>query len=74
MEVLGGVLVIVPTRELCIQYVDEIHKICINTPLAPFAVYGGFSKSIQIAKIKHEVHILVATPGRLFDPNLEFRE
>ena len=61
------VLVIVPTRELCIQYVDEIHKIGINTPLAPFAVYGGFSKSIQVAKIKHEVHVLVATPGRLID-------
>jgi len=60
-------LVIVPTRELCTQYVDEIHKIALNTPVEIFAAYGGFDKSIQVAKIKHGVHILVATPGRLID-------
>jgi len=60
-------LVIVPTRELCIQYVDEIHKIALRTPVEVFAAYGGFDKSIQVAKIKHGVHILVATPGRLID-------
>lgn len=60
-------LVIVPTRELCIQYVDEIHKIALKTSVEVFAAYGGFDKSIQVAKIKHGVHILVATPGRLMD-------
>lgn len=60
-------LVIVPTRELCIQYVDEIHKIAFRTSVKVFAAYGGFDKSIQVAKIKHGVHILVATPGRLVD-------
>ena len=60
-------LIIVPTRELCIQYVDEIGKTAAGSDIAPFAVFGGFSKEIQIAKIKHEVHILVATPGRLID-------
>jgi ATP-dependent RNA helicase DeaD len=60
-------LVIVPTRELCLQYVDEIHKIAVQSDIVPFAVYGGFSKSIQVAKLNHRVHILVATPGRLID-------
>ncbi len=60
-------LVIVPTRELCIQYVAEIQKIAKNTSVIPFAVYGGFDKDIDIAKLKHGVHILVATPGRLLD-------
>jgi len=60
-------LVIVPTRELCIQYVDEVHKIAIRTSVDVFAAYGGFDKSIQVTKIKHGVHILVATPGRLMD-------
>lgn len=60
-------LVIVPTRELCIQYVDEIGMIAAGTAIAPFAAYGGFDKSIQTAKLKHKVHILVATPGRLID-------
>ncbi len=60
-------LVIAPTRELCIQYVDEIRLIAAGTAVAPFGVYGGFDKDIQIAKLKHGVHILVATPGRLID-------
>ncbi|MDD5070588.1 MAG: DEAD/DEAH box helicase, partial [Candidatus Omnitrophica bacterium] len=60
-------LVIVPTRELCIQYVDEIQKIAQQTKVIPFAAYGGFDRSIQVAKLKHGVHILVATPGRLMD-------
>ncbi|MEA3486467.1 MAG: DEAD/DEAH box helicase, partial [Thermodesulfobacteriota bacterium] len=60
-------LVIVPTRELCLQYVDEIEKIGAGAGVVSFAVFGGFSKEIQVAKIKHEVHVLVATPGRLID-------
>ncbi|MBW2561732.1 MAG: DEAD/DEAH box helicase [Deltaproteobacteria bacterium] len=60
-------LVIVPTRELCIQYVNDIHSVAVKTDVVPFAVYGGFSKSIQTAKLNHKVHILVATPGRLID-------
>ncbi|MBN2514968.1 MAG: DEAD/DEAH box helicase [Deltaproteobacteria bacterium] len=60
-------LVIVPTRELCIQYVNEIYKIGAKSGVVPFGVYGGFSKGIQVAKLNHEVHILVATPGRLID-------
>ena len=60
-------LVLVPTRELCMQYVGEFHKIAANTAVTPFAIYGGFDREIEIAKLKHEVHILVATPGRLID-------
>jgi len=60
-------LIIVPTRELCIQYVDEIGKTAAGSDVVPFAVFGGFSKEIQVAKIKHGAHILVATPGRLID-------
>ncbi len=60
-------LIIVPTRELCIQYVGEIEKIGKGMGVVPFAVFGGFDKKIQVAKIKHEVHVLVATPGRLID-------
>ncbi len=60
-------LVIVPTRELCLQYVGVISKISAQTNVVPFSIFGGFSKTIQIAKLKDSVHILVATPGRLID-------
>lgn len=60
-------LVLVPTRELALQYVDELERIGKNSGISPFAVYGGFSMSIQKAKLEQGVHILVATPGRLID-------
>lgn len=60
-------LILVPTRELALQYVSEISSIAKFTKVAPFAVYGGFSMEIQKSKLAHGVHILVATPGRLID-------
>ena len=61
------VLILVPTRELALQYVEEIDTIARYTDIAPFAVFGGFDMGIQRAKLRHGVHILVATPGRLID-------
>ena len=60
-------LILVPTRELALQYVSEISAIAKHTDVAPFAVYGGFSMEIQLSKLAHGVQILVATPGRLID-------
>jgi ATP-dependent RNA helicase DeaD len=60
-------LILVPTRELALQYVEEIDKISKRTEVSPFAIFGGFSMEIQKAKLKDRVHILVATPGRLID-------
>jgi ATP-dependent RNA helicase DeaD len=61
------VLILVPTRELALQYVTEVDQIARHTEIAPFAVFGGFDMAIQKAKLKHGVHVLVATPGRLID-------
>jgi ATP-dependent RNA helicase DeaD len=60
-------LILVPTRELALQYVGEISDIARRTKIAPSAVYGGFPIQIQTAKLNHGVEILVATPGRLID-------
>ncbi|MDT8301816.1 MAG: DEAD/DEAH box helicase, partial [Sedimentisphaerales bacterium] len=60
-------LILVPTRELALQYVREIAEIARRTNINPYAVYGGFSIHIQKAKLNHGVDILVATPGRLID-------
>ena len=60
-------LILVPTRELALQYVHEINKISRLAGVVPFAVFGGFSMEVQKAKLSDCVHILVATPGRLID-------
>jgi ATP-dependent RNA helicase DeaD len=60
-------LILVPTRELALQYVTEISDIAQRTDVKPFVVYGGFSIQIQTTKLAHGVDILVATPGRLID-------
>ena len=61
------ILVLVPTRELALQYVQELDAVARYTGVAPFAIFGGFDMGIQKAKLRHKVHALVATPGRLID-------
>jgi len=60
-------LVLVPTRELALQYVEEISRLGRYLGIKCFSVFGGSPMDIQEAKLKHGVHILVATPGRLID-------
>ncbi len=60
-------LILVPTRELASQYVEELGRIAQDTEVVPFAIFGGVKMSLQQAKLSHKVHILVATPGRLLD-------
>jgi len=61
------VLVLVPTRELALQFVAELMSIAQYTNIAPVAVYGGVSMDMQRRKLKQGKHLLVATPGRLID-------
>lgn len=61
------VLVIAPTRELAIQYLNEVSSIGKPYGVKAFVVYGGFDIGIQMAKLRDGVQILIATPGRLTD-------
>jgi ATP-dependent RNA helicase DeaD len=61
-------LVVCPTRELCIQIVNEVELFKKFIPgMNVVAVYGGTSIGMQIRDIKRGVQIVVATPGRLID-------
>src|SRR6516164_8434355 len=61
-------LVVCPTRELCIQIVNEIEQFKKFIPgMHVVAVYGGTSIGTQIRELKRGVEIVVATPGRLID-------
>ena len=59
-------LVLVPTRELASQIVEELRPIARARDLRIAAVYGGTSVTGQ-AKQARNANILVATPGRLHD-------
>ncbi len=61
-------LVVCPTRELCMQIVNEVELFKKFMPgMHVVAVYGGASIGMQIRDIRRGVQIVVATPGRLID-------
>lgn len=61
------ILIIVPTRELVVQVVEEIEKLTVNMNVEAAAVYGGANINTQISAVSNGVDIIVATPGRLMD-------
>ena len=61
-------LILCPTRELCLQIAGDLTDYSkYITGLKVLPVYGGSSIDSQIKSLKHGVHIIVATPGRLID-------
>ncbi len=58
-------LILVPTRELCVQIGGEFVKFA-NRKIGISTVYGGVSIDKQIFKLRRS-HVVVATPGRLLD-------
>jgi len=61
-------LVVCPTRELCMQIVNEVELFKKFIPgMHVLAVYGGTPIGQQIRELKRGIQIVVATPGRLID-------
>jgi ATP-dependent RNA helicase RhlE len=60
-------LILVPTRELVLQVVDEINKLTKYASVRTVGVYGGTNVNTQKDLIYKGLDILVATPGRLID-------
>ena len=61
------VLVLVPTRELVLQVVEETEKLAKYINVRVLGVYGGTNINTQKQAVAQGVDILVATPGRLYD-------
>ncbi|MFO7778676.1 MAG: DEAD/DEAH box helicase [Nitriliruptoraceae bacterium] len=59
-------LVIVPTRELCLQVYEDL-KIGAGLGISSISVYGGVGYDEQIEALTSGVHVVVGTPGRLLD-------
>jgi ATP-dependent RNA helicase RhlE len=60
-------LVLVPTRELAMQVVDQFNKLRGNLLLPAALVVGGLSEGAQLQAIRKGARLVVATPGRLED-------
>lgn len=61
------VLVLVPTRELVVQVVDEINKLAKYLSVRTIGVYGGVNINTHKKAVSEGCDIVVATPGRLYD-------
>ncbi len=61
------ILVLVPTRELVVQVVEEIEKLAKYINVRVLGVYGGVNINTQKMAVAQGLDIIVATPGRLYD-------
>ncbi|MBX3092596.1 MAG: DEAD/DEAH box helicase [Cryobacterium sp.] len=60
-------LVVVPTRELCIQVAEDLVMAATNRATKVAAIYGGKAYEGQIEQLKDGAQVVVGTPGRLLD-------
>jgi ATP-dependent RNA helicase DeaD len=60
-------LILTPTRELALQITEEAKKLAINTDVKILSVYGGQDINSQLHKLKNNITLVIATPGRLLD-------
>ncbi|MCT4636437.1 MAG: DEAD/DEAH box helicase [Bacteroidales bacterium] len=61
------IVIIVPTRELVQQVVNEIKKVTTYMTVRVAGIYGGTNINTQKEVVLDGLDILVATPGRLLD-------
>ena len=62
-----SILIVVPTRELVTQVVEQIEMLTENMNVVAGGAYGGANIKRNIAMLETGLDILVATPGRLLD-------
>lgn len=61
------VLIMVPTRELVVQVVEETEKLGKYSSIRVLGVYGGTNMNRQKEALAEGTDIVVATPARLYD-------
>jgi superfamily II DNA/RNA helicase len=61
------VLVVVPTRELCLQVAHDLTDAGKHLGTRLLAIYGGRPYEQQISALRKGVDVVVGTPGRLLD-------
>ena len=61
------VLILTPTRELCMQVEESVRKYARHAELDVAPVFGGVPLEPQQKKLRAGVDVVVATPGRMID-------
>ena len=60
-------LVVVPTRELCIQVTRDLQAAGARLGVRVTSIYGGRAYEPQVSALRRGVDVIVGTPGRLLD-------
>ncbi|MEU3645405.1 DEAD/DEAH box helicase [Lentzea sp. NPDC034063] len=60
-------LVVVPTRELCLQVSHDLTDASRHLGVRVAAIYGGIPYERQIAQLRKGADVIIGTPGRLLD-------
>jgi len=60
-------LILTPTRELALQISKEAEKFAQGKEVNILACYGGKDINKQLKKLNNNIHMIIATPGRLLD-------
>jgi superfamily II DNA/RNA helicase len=60
-------LIVVPTRELCVQVTNDLQRAGRLLGTRVTAVYGGRAYEPQVEALRKGVEVVVGTPGRLLD-------
>lgn len=61
------ILILVPTRELVMQVVEQIEALTAYMTVRILGIYGGVNINTQKLEVAKGADIVVATPGRLYD-------
>lgn len=60
-------LVLVPTRELATQVAGVIRAASAGRDIRTLVIVGGASANVQQTALRHGVHVVAGTPGRVLD-------
>ena len=65
------IVILVPTRELVVQVVEEVEKLTKYMSVRTLGIFGGVNINTQKTAVYQGIDILVGTPGRVMDLALD---
>jgi ATP-dependent RNA helicase RhlE len=65
------IVILVPTRELVVQVVEEVEKLTKYMSVKTLGIFGGVNINTQKKQVYEGIDILVGTPGRVMDLALD---